>query len=136
MYKLRDLKDKLCDELRAYADEELTRESLEIIDKLAHAGKNVAKLIKCCESEGSYGMGRGSYDGPWSGGANGREGSYARGRMRAARDSMGRYSRDGNDAHAEFAEELRKMGANLPENFRGEIMRMADKMEHMEGNIN
>lgn len=155
MDKLYELKDSIIEELEHQADKGLTRDSLDTIDKLAHAGKNVAKLIKCCEEEqggSSYAMPDGSYDGsmagyrrsyngPWSGGANGREGmgmSGARGRMRAARDSMGRYSRmsnaSGYSGHdtSEFAEELRKMGMNLPENFRGEIMRMADKMEHIE----
>ena len=143
MHRLYELKDMICDELKNQAEKGLTRENLDLVDKLAHAGKNVDKLIRSCEDAASYAMPDGSYDGsmagyrgsygPWTGGANGRERSFARGRMRAARDSMGRYSREGNERHADFAEELRKMGMNLPENFRGEIMRMADKMEHMEG---
>lgn len=146
MHKLYDLKSMICEELERQADKELTRDSLEIIDKLAHAGKNITKLIKSSEEEGgmskagSYGSYRGSYDGPWSGGANGRETSMTGGMngRSYARDSMGRYSRGSyaggySGAGEEFAEELRKMGQNLPENFRGEILRMADKMEHMQG---
>lgn len=156
MHKLYELKQNIVEELERQAEKGLTRETLPTIDTLAHAGKNICKLIESCEQEqgGSYAMPDGSYDGsmagsyrrsyggPWSGGANGREGagmSGARGRMRAARDSMGRYSRasyaggySGHDT-SEFAEELRKMGMNLPENFRGEILRMADKMEQMNG---
>ena len=153
MDKLYDLKQMLVEELEHQGEKQLTRESLEVIDKLAHAGKNVAKIIQLCEEEeggsfagdGSYegsmagGSYRGSYAGPFSGGANGREGSYRRGMSRAGgsyrRDSMGRYSREAGYSrdNKEFAEQLRKMGLNLPENFRGEIMRMADQMEQMQG---
>lgn len=153
MHKLYDLKHVICEELEHQADKELTRDSLDVIDKLAHAGKNVCKLIKYCEESegGSYAMPdgsydgsmagyrsyRGSYDGPWSGGANGREGSMSMRGSSYRRDAMGRYSREAGysrKANADFAEELRKMGMNLPENFRGEILRMADKMESMDSN--
>lgn len=84
---------------------------------------------------GSY---RRSYGGPWSGGANGREGmgmSGARGRRGAMRDSMGRYSRDSHIEESrrndEFAERMKSMAMNLPENFRGEILRMAEEMKRM-----
>lgn len=131
MNGLHDLKRMICEKLEEYADGTLTRETLDVIDTLAHAGKNIAKLIE----DGDGGSFRGSYDGPWSGGANGRENSF---RGSYGRDSMGRYSRRSyaggySGSNAEFAEELRKMGMNLPENFRGEILRMADKMEQMQG---
>lgn len=142
MHKLYDLKSMICEELERQADKELTRDSLEIIDKLAHAGKNIMKLIKSSEEEGgmskagSYGSYRGSYDGPWSGGANGREGagmSGARGRMRASRDSMGRYSGEaGYSRGSEYSERLKAMAMNLPENFRGEILRMSEELKSME----
>ena len=148
MHKLYELKQDIVEELERQAEKGLTRETLPTIDTLAHAGKNICRLIESCEEEesgmsragypygGSY---RGSYDGPWSGGANGRERSMAdgmSGRRSMARDAMGRYRASydaGYSRNADFAEELRKMGANLPENFRGEILRMADKMEQMQG---
>lgn len=66
---LHELKDMLCDELAKYAEKgELTAGSLDVIDKLAHAAKNVAKLI----DEDGY-SNRYSYK----------------------RDRMGRYTRDG-----------------------------------------
>ena len=143
MHKLYELKENIVEELERQAEKGLTRETLPTIDTLAHAGKNICKLIESCEQEGGmsragsyYGYRGGSYDGPWSGGANGRERSMADGMSGRsyARDSMGRYSRDGGySRNADFAEELRKMGMNLPENFRGEILRMADKMEQMQG---
>lgn len=148
MHKLYDLKDMLIEELEHQTEKGLTRENLDVIDTLAHAGKNVCRLIDDCEKgegasygmpDGSYyGMGsyRNSYAGPWSGGANGREGagmSGARGRMRASRDSMGRYSGEaGYSRGSEYSERLKAMAMNLPENFRGEILRMSEELKSME----
>lgn len=69
MNELHELKDRLVDELKNYGRQELTASNLEKIDMLAHAAKNVCKII---ESDDGY-SGRYSY----------------------RRDSMGRYSRDG-----------------------------------------
>ena len=146
MHKLYDLKEMLVEELEHQAEKELTRESLELIDTLAHAGKNVCRLIEDCEKDegGSYAMPDGSYDGSmgsyrgeyYGGGANGRaqasfRRSMARGRS-MARDSMGRYSRDGYSRNGEYAERLKRMADNLPENMRGEILRMAEEMKSAE----
>ena len=54
MHKLYELKDRLCDELCEYADGELNAQTLEAIDKLAHATKNLEKVIVMCENDGSY----------------------------------------------------------------------------------
>jgi len=53
--------------------------------------------------------------------------SYARGRMRAPRDSMGRYSRaDG------YADDLRSMADEAPtESIRRDLQRIVEKMEQM-----
>ena len=69
MNELHELKDRLVDELKNYGRQELTASNLEKIDMLAHAAKNLCKII---ESDDGY-SGRYSY----------------------RRDSMGRYSRDG-----------------------------------------
>lgn len=136
MHKLYQLKEMLCDELEQFGDrDKLTSSSLETIDKLAHAAKNVAKVIECAEEE-QYsmdgGMGRRSYDGDMSrrrGYSN--DGyyyddgnSYRRGRA-----ANGRFvSRDGS----EMARKLREMMAEAPdENSRQEIQRLADRMEQM-----
>lgn len=37
MHELYELKDKLCKELKKYSDKELTKDSLELVDKLSHA---------------------------------------------------------------------------------------------------
>lgn len=116
---LYELKEMLCKELEEYgAKGELTAGSLEIVDKLAHAIKNLDKII---EKEGEYSERGGSYRGGSyareqgggnRGGQDGRSsnrgGSYARqGRgMNARRDSMGRYSREGGYSRDEGREEM------------------------------
>ena len=119
---LYELKEMLCKELEEYgAKGELTAGSLEIVDKLAHAIKNLDKII---EKEGEYSERGGSYRGGYAraqggnqgggnrGGQDGRSpnrgGSYARqGRgMNARRDSMGRYSSEGGYSRDEGREEM------------------------------
>ena len=136
MHKLYQLKDMLCGELEQFGDrDKLTSSSLETVDKLAHAAKNVGKLIEMCE-ESEYsmdgGMGRRSYDG----GMSRRRGysndgyyyddgnSYRRGRA-----ANGRFvSRDGS----EMARKLREMMADAPDDSsRQEIQRLAERMEQM-----
>lgn len=112
MHGIYELKEMLCKELEEYgAKGELTAGSLEIVDKLAHAIKNLDKIIEASEEEGDYSERGGSYRGGsyaraeqggggmggsrgGQGGSSNRGGSYARqGRGRnARRDSMGRYS--------------------------------------------
>ncbi len=113
MHELYELKELLCKELEEYGRKgDLTAGSLEVIDKLAHALKNLDKIIetKEMESEDDYSMAS-SYEGGGMGnmgGSSNRGGSnrgsggssrnsYARGGGRgrgrnAKRDSMGRYS--------------------------------------------
>ena len=116
---LYELKEMLCKELEEYgAKGELTAGSLEIVDKLAHAIKNLDKII---EKEGEYSERGSSYRGGSyareqgggnRGGQDGRSpnrgGSYARqGRgMNARRDSMGRYSREEGYSRDEGREEM------------------------------
>lgn len=77
MNELHELKEKLCDELKEYAHKDMSAGSLDVIDKLAHAIKNIDKIIDGHEGySGRYPDGR-MYD-------SGR--SYGR-------DSRGRYSR-------------------------------------------
>lgn len=116
-HELYELKEKLCEELKEYGRKgDLTAGSLEVVDRLAHAAKNVQKLIDA--EDGGY---SGHYYPDW-------DRSYARdGRSYARRrDSMGRYSRDG------MADKLRELMADAPdEKSRDEIRRLADKMESM-----
>lgn len=148
MNKLNELKELLCKELDEYARRgDLTSESLCKIDMLAHAAKNIGKLIE--QEEGGYSMtGGGSYayEGgnsmggrSYEGGSSNRGGSYAdgssyaRGRMNARRDSMGRYSREGgysyHDGMEDIIEDLRGMTGSMPEEKRRKVERMISELE-------
>ena len=142
MHKLYDLKEMLCEELEQFGSrDKLSSSSLETIDKLAHAAKNVGKIIEMCEeSEYSRADGRSyrgnayrgsSYDGGMSNRNYSMDGyyyddgnSYRRGRA-----ANGRFvSRDGS----EMSRRLREMMHDAPdESTRQEIQRLADRMENM-----
>lgn len=93
MHKLYELRDNLIKELETYADKQtLDLPTLDQIDKLAHASKNLCKVIESCEEEDGY---SGGY--PMGGrmmphfGYSGRH-----------RDSRGRYSRATDGFHMEL----------------------------------
>ena len=159
MHELYELKEMLCKELEEYGrNGDLSAGSLEIVDKLAHALKNVDKIIESKEEEsgeyssaggegsyrgGSYRGGRGgSYrydDGMMTGGSYRRGGSYARGGRRGmVNNPTGRnqYSREGGYSRAEgdmdeIVEELRGMMGDLPEDKQREVQRFVEKVERM-----
>lgn len=92
MHKLYELKEMLCEELEEYGSrDKLDVGGLDIVDKLAHAIKNIDKIIEC---EDGY-SGRMMPDR-----------SYAR-----RRDSRGRYSRNYS---GEFREDLEELMENAP----------------------
>lgn len=106
MHKLYELKNMLCEELEEYGSKgKLDVGSLDVVDKLAHAIKNIDKIIEA-KDEGSYAYaydnGRGMRDNSYT--------SYAR------RDSMGRYSRrDGYSRDEnEFRMELKELIEDAP----------------------
>ena len=139
MHDLYNLKEMLCKELEAFGkSESVSSSSLDVIDKLAHAIKNIDKVIECKEG-GEYSM-RGSYGyGSYEGGSNrsmrggmySRDGYYYDDGMshRRGRAANGRFvSRDGS----EMAHKLREMMEDAPDDrTRQEIQRLADKMEQM-----
>ena len=143
MQDLYALKEMLCKELKNYGKKgELTAGSLEVIDKLAHALKNLNKVIEEEQYSGrSYdGSYRGSYayeNGSMSdGGSYARsmdDGSYARGRGSGARrDSMGRYASAGYSRHNDMVMELRELMQDAPdERTRMELEKFINKMESM-----
>ena len=51
MNELYELKEKLCRELKKYGNEDVTTSSLEVVDKLSHAIKNIDKIIEKYEEE-------------------------------------------------------------------------------------
>lgn len=141
MHKLYDLKDMLCEELEQFGSrDKLTSGSLEMIDVLAHAAKNVAKLIEMCEEEeysmdGGGSSNRSSYRSSRDGGGSSRysrDGYFYDGggsSRRRGRAANGRFiSRDGS----ELARKLREMMEDAPdENSKQELQKLADKMENM-----
>lgn len=143
MNELYELKEKLCRELKKYSSEDVTTNSLEVIDKLSHAVKNIDKIIEKYEEEEGASYGYGSYEGSYRGGRSNRGSynngnSYARGRGRnAKRDSMGRYSREGGSyegysRNSDIASELREMMMDAPdEQTRMEYQRVINKLEQM-----
>lgn len=123
MHRLEELKEMLCEELEEYGSKEkLDMGGLEIVDKLAHAIKNIDKIMESEYSEGrsyrgsyrgNYGEGsyRGNYgEGSYRGYGEESYRSYARGRGRnARRDSMGRY------ASADMRQEIERLMDEAPD---------------------
>lgn len=128
MHKLEQLKDMLCKELEEYGDRDnLDAGGLEVVDKLAHAIKNIDKIIEADEEKysgrgRSYGYDRRSYEGGRSYDDGSYEGRSMRGRGRnARRDNMGRYS---------TMDDMRRLMENAPdEQTRMEIERMMQRYE-------
>lgn len=124
MYKLYNLKDKLCDELTALADEEITTSNIDIIDKLTHTIKNLDKVIDVKSAETYSGASR--YN-PRDNMSRGRPGY-------SGRDSMGRYTYDGysrSDDINSMIHEVRSLASYLPSNKQDEIDRLVMRMEQM-----
>lgn len=121
MHKIEELREMLVAELEQYgARGELTAGTLDVIDKLAHALKNIDKVLEN-EMGGGYSA-TGYYADDMS-----RGGSYARG-MSRNRDSMGRYSRDGY-SRGSFADEMRELMRNAPDDrTRQDMERMISRM--------
>ena len=123
MKELHELKEKLMDELKDYGRKEMTAGNLEVVDKLAHATKNLCKIM---EDEEGY---SGRYM-PWAyddGTRSYNDRSY-NDRSYARRDSRGRYSSEGYSRHG-LADKLRDLMDEAPDDqTRMEIKRLVDKM--------
>ena len=125
MHELYELKEILLKELEEYGRKgSLSAGELEIVDKLAHATKNVCKVIESADDEGY--SNRGSY-------YDGNNRLSYRGRS-YRRDGMGRYAREGGYSYTDsldgIVEEMRGMMDQLPEDKRREVQRFVDKMSH------
>ena len=140
MNKLNELKEMLCNELDEYARKgDLTANSLDVIDKLAHAIKNLNKIIQSSEEEsggysGWYMPYRGyAYADGDMGGSSNRGGNSMRGGSSYRRDSMGRYAREGgysyHDGMEDIIEDLRGMTGTMPEEKRRKVERMISELE-------
>lgn len=104
MKKLYDLKEKLVEELESYADKGISSGTIEAIDKLAHAAKNIGKVIEMCDEDGGYSERNGIM---YRGDSYRRGGRYDDASYRR-RDSMGRYSRTGDDDTAGKIHEMKE----------------------------
>lgn len=131
MHELYELKEKLLNEMKKYSNKEMSASTLEAVDKMAHAVKNICKIIddmEYSERGGSY-MG-GNYSGNYGGYSRDMNMGYsdARGRGRnARRDSMGRYS-SAND----LASELRELMQDVTDReTREDMQKLINKMERM-----
>lgn len=141
MQEMNDLFNKLCDELCEYGEKDLTQDTLQTIDTLAHAAKNILKVMEGREGGGSYAY----YDedprttamgGSMRG--NSMRGSY---RMSGKRDSMGRYSREGMSregmSHGGYSrgnnvtDGLRELMYAASQEMQGEIQRLIKKLDNM-----
>ena len=117
MYKLYNLKDKLCDELTAFADQDISSANLDVIDKLTHTIKNLNKIIDAKESEGRYGV------------SNARGGNSYADRDSMSRYAYGNYSRT-NDV-GNMIHEMRSLASYLPANKQDDVDRLVMRMEQM-----
>ena len=133
---LMKLKKMLCKELEEYGSSgsKLSAGTLEVVDKLAHACKNLCKIIEAEEESefSSRGSSRRSYaDGSYEGSY---DGSYEGMSSRRRRDSMGRYSRDGysrakDDELHEIVDQLRSMAKDLPQPTQRAIQQFAEMVD-------
>lgn len=131
MHRLYNLKEQIVDELKKYGSkQDLNMADIDAVDKLAHAGKNLCKIIEACEEEEyseAYMSGGSSRSMPHfrmnSSMAN--NSSYARGRgSNARRDSMGRYTSSGD-----FRMDLQELVNNAPnEQVRQRLMETMNMM--------
>lgn len=141
MKNLESLKMLMIKELDEMGEKgELDVGTLDVVDKLAHATKNLCKVIKSMDEYSGYDgtdrmsnrMSRRSYA---DDSAYADEESYARGRMNAPRDSMGRYSgmrgysRHGEDKAIEVLDDLRGIVRELPKDAKYEVERIIKKHE-------
>ena len=130
---LKRLEEMLCDELNEMGMKgSITSSTLDKIDTMAHALKNIQKVIMYEEYSGDYSgdeysgdegySGRRSYRRSYDGSYDSR--SYARGR-----DSRGRYTSRASSPD-EMRKELRRMAYNAPNSqIKQDIENLIDSLE-------
>ena len=128
MHDLYNLKEMLCKELEEYGRKgDIDKTTLEVVDKLAHATKNIGKIIEMCEEEEGYSSkGGGSYENRMS---------YARGRgmgRRHGANQYGSYAGGYSRASEDIASELREIMHDAPnDHIKREIQTLVSKIENM-----
>lgn len=136
MHKLKELKEKLIEELEDYAENgKFSEKDVESIKYMTSAVDHLCNIIEDYDGEeysNAY-----MYDDGMSyarGGNRGGRGSYARGRGRnAKRDSMGRYSSEGySRAMDDMSMEIRRLMNDAPnDQVKQEFQRFLTKIESM-----
>ena len=120
---LYSVKDMLCRELASYANvTELNRKYLNDIDKLAHAAKNVCKIIEACEQEEPQEYSR-AYRQPHV------RMSYRRGRNQNTGEYMSRETNNSYHSQPELIDELKHLMAEAPNESVPEFNRLIQKLE-------
>ena len=145
MHKMMMLRDNLVDELEKFADKPLNEQSLDLVDKLAHAIKciDTVSAMERAESDGYSGrmyrdgMSRRSYRDDYSGdGVSGRRYFYTQrddgvsGRRR--RDSLGRYA-DGyshDEAKDRLMNEMQDMMGDVSPEAQHAIQKALNALGH------
>ena len=113
MRELYELKDKLVKELENYGAKDVTPSTLEMVDKLAHATKNLCKVIED-EDSGEYSNTYPMY-----------------GRSYRSRDRMGRYSGERGYSRDGLPDKMRELMADAPDECtRQDMRRMIEKLEN------
>lgn len=135
MHKLYELKEKLMDELEAYADNgKYSKEDVEAIKYMASAVDHLCNIMEDAD-EYSNAMGRSYARGGDRRGGRSNRSSYAQ-----RRDSMGRYSRDGRMMNtatgysmaSDMAVELKELMQDAPDaQTRQDIQRIVDRLSQM-----
>lgn len=130
---LKKLSEKLYEELSKYGERELSLSSLDTIDKLAHAIKNIDKIEEQGGSSSrSYRRSYDSYDGDMSNRYRRSYDSYdgdGGSSSRRGRDSMGRYTRDGYSRHG-IVDRLEELSEQTnDERVKSELRKMISQME-------
>jgi hypothetical protein len=112
MYRLYNVKDMLLNEIKEYGTKDkLDLKDVEVVDKLAHAAKNMCKVIEDCENE-SMGYSNGySYENPSM--RNRRNPNMSMRNMRGGNSRMdGGYSN-----HGGFNNELQELLQQAPNDY-------------------
>lgn len=107
MHKLYDLKDQLVEELEKYGEKgDIPKSEIPYIDTLAHACKNICKIIEACEEEEEYSSRsmRGTSYRRMSRRADPMYESYDDG-MSGRRDNRGRFAVERGRAYSDGTEE-------------------------------
>ena len=128
------LHEQLGDLVRKVKNNGMSTGDLEKLDKLTHSLKSVKGTMQMekADEEGYSGMYpyMGGYGYNRGGSYGNDDGSYARGRTNARRDSMGRYSGERGYSRNDLSDKMRELMEEAPdERTRREIQQMIDRLD-------